>query len=756
MYARSWYYRNHATARVQLLCSAPSGTGRFALRPGTTQPVTRGPTRPIGELFCCHSTAIRAITIFDRTAASARVCTTAARDVPSRSYCSGKKIVDARRCSCISSGRRTFSASTTREKDTAPGKQDAGGEPAAPAEADVGENAPNEQGVATSKQDSAPAAALSAENTSGASNPSTRNKENAAGPPKASAENPLSTSKAVPATSVAPKRQKSTRIPAAPPKNKRPYPRPPTSLVSYLQSFNRKPIQANMFQSLGLVEFSSREIRERFDELDADDDGYLTEPEIRELVKRLQKTSKKTQEEDHRLTQRILDVFRVSTDSTENGQPRISRDQWTKTILRLAEKVDHRVYPIAFSCFMTGATLGILTPVIPFLAEKLALSKAQFGIYIASFAMTKIVANIPAAFLVERYGRKPFFVVPTGIVGVAFGSLAFATSFEQMCLSRMLVGGCVAALTSSASMSMMDLGTKLNMTRTIAPVGVAFNAGIAMGPALGGLLVSRIGMEPTFLAVGSTFMVLMVANQVLIVETAPKLLGGSMKDAMREAVSHWRTLWQDNARLKDLLVLSGAFWISSAGGHATVLPLVLIGPQFGLDVGQTGLVFAGMAGIQVLSGPPIAFLCDTVGKEKVLVGGTLAMGAAMALLPFLHHGLDSSAVAIFALWGLGSAAYGAAPNSLVSDMVSPVQRGQALSMLRTSNDLGYLLGASLTGYFAEQLSPESALISLSAILFGNTLLYHRAQVQKGGYRLPNVTFNEKMNKMKARLLRRFF
>eukprot|EP00392_Amoebophrya_sp_AT5.2_P002869 g2874.t1 len=272
-------------------------------------------------------------------------------------------------------------------------------------------------------------------------------------------------------------------------------------VVEYLQSFNQKPLQANWFQSLGLAEFSSRELKERFDELDVDEDGYLSEKDLKDLVAKYhakwypprqsamggnvsrlnltEKERRKMEEREERrrlrMERRILEMFRSvgvgsrETDSggyslhqngngtststgnasgTTTGTPtrsklesspsttsappllgsmgstekkqenerqrefRISREQWVRTMRALAEKVDHRIYPIAVSCFMTGATLGILTPVIPFLSEKLQLTKAQFGLYVASFAATKIFANIPAAFLVERYGRKPFFVFP--------------------------------------------------------------------------------------------------------------------------------------------------------------------------------------------------------------------------------------------------------------------------------------------------------------------------------------------------------
>lgn len=172
--------------------------------------------------------------------------------------------------------------------------------------------------------------------------------------------------------------------------------------------------------------------------------------------------------------------------------------------------------------------------------------------------MTKLLGNIPAGFIVERYGRKPFFTLPMGLVGLTYCSLAFVSSFEELCATRLVQGICVAALTSSATMSVMDVGTKLNMTRTIAPVGMAFNAGITIGPAMGGFLVSSVGMNNTFLLVGGSFLALMCVNQVIITETAPKLLGGTLGEAVRDSIAHWKPLIK-NVALKDLLVLNGAW-----------------------------------------------------------------------------------------------------------------------------------------------------------------------------------------------------
>lgn len=67
---------------------------------------------------------------------------------------------------------------------------------------------------------------------------------------------------------------------------------------------------------------------------------------------------------------RLFNAERIDPDpddpESKGGERRISKRSFTQITLKLAEKIDNRVYPIAISCLMTGTTLGILTPVIPF------------------------------------------------------------------------------------------------------------------------------------------------------------------------------------------------------------------------------------------------------------------------------------------------------------------------------------------------------------------------------------------------------
>ena len=66
---------------------------------------------------------------------------------------------------------------------------------------------------------------------------------------------------------------------------------------------------------------------------------------------------------------------------------------------------------------------AVLTPLLPYYAEHLHLSKAQAGVLSAFYAFGTIVFSVPAGFLVGRIGARSTVVV--GIVLLAASSLAF-------------------------------------------------------------------------------------------------------------------------------------------------------------------------------------------------------------------------------------------------------------------------------------------------------------------------------------------
>jgi len=137
-------------------------------------------------------------------------------------------------------------------------------------------------------------------------------------------------------------------------------------------------------------------------------------------------------------------------------------------------------------------------------------------------------------------------------------------------------------------MAVADISTPLNRARMMAPMTTAFSAGTVLGPAVGGVLCSALGVAPTFGVVGALFGANALATRLLTSETMPAHMrgggggtaggggggsgggggggaaeggdGGSVFAGFAATATKWRPLLAD-AELRPLLLLNGAYWI---------------------------------------------------------------------------------------------------------------------------------------------------------------------------------------------------
>ena len=68
---------------------------------------------------------------------------------------------------------------------------------------------------------------------------------------------------------------------------------------------------------------------------------------------------------------------------------------------------------------------------------------------------------------------------------------------------------------------MADISTSLNRTRTLAPVTASFQAGTALGPALGGIAVTTLGVGPCYNICGGLLVALAGLNHIFLQPALP-------------------------------------------------------------------------------------------------------------------------------------------------------------------------------------------------------------------------------------------
>ena len=429
--------------------------------------------------------------------------------------------------------------------------------------------------------------------------------------------------------------------------------------------------------------------------------------------------------------------------------------EFSALVRKEAEALDIRVWPIALSFAATGLSIGVIIPILPILVHEINLPNSIFGVAVASFGLGKLIGNVPTAQWVEQHGRKPVMVGGMMVCAAGLGSLGFALVPELgapwLIGCRLVTGLGVAAFTSGAFMYMSDISTSLNRTRTMAPVMSSFQAGTAVGPALGGFAVAQLGIMTSYVTVGTTIAALAVVNQIFLTESqapAParqaaaaatsgdaaatkaeeqeqeqeqeqevarqqKLQGSSFSLAFRE----WRRLVRDR-RIRDTVLLNLAYWVALSGTQFTMLPLFMVSEPLLLDAGHLGIFFSSLSAVSVAVAQPAAAVADKYGKVPSMLAGTSLLTMAFASIPFAStfEGLMLAGAPL----ALGGTILSSVPTAHMSDLTSNEDRAQALALLRTAGDVGLLTGAMGSGLLSEVYGMGHTMQG-NAVLLGSAL-----------------------------------
>ena len=318
---------------------------------------------------------------------------------------------------------------------------------------------------------------------------------------------------------------------------------------------------------------------------------------------------------------------------------------------------------------------------------------------------------------------------------------------------RFITGVGVSIFTTGAFMIINDISTSLNRTRSMAPIMTGFQAGIALGPAVGGVAIQSLGIPFTYVSCGVLFTAVAIANHFLMQETMrPKPTSPSPSPVVAmtstttsisteattarsttatavvtpdhpftTTLKSWVYLGKTNQRLRRICELNLYYWFALSGVQMTILPLYMVSPTFALTPMQIGTTFALMSVCSILSSQPSAHIADAVlGKIPSIIAGGGLVATSFCLLPFASTYTELLVVLI--PLSVGSTILQSVPSAYVADITSVSDRANSLSLFRTTGDVGLLFGASISGVVASMYGftpaiETNAIIILTAVLY---------------------------------------
>jgi len=345
---------------------------------------------------------------------------------------------------------------------------------------------------------------------------------------------------------------------------------------------------------------------------------------------------------------------------------------------------------IFLTIFIDLVGFGMLIPIIPFYAEKLAMDPAAkgelMGMLMGGYSLFQFACAPLWGRLSDRVGRRP--VLITSLCGIACAYVlgGLATSFYFLLFTRILAGS-FAANIATAQAYIADVTTQEDRAKGMGLVGAAFGLGFAIGPAIGGLLVAFGFTIPFFV------MALLSATAA---GTAYFFLPESLPPEARGEVQPSRLLNLDKVRMAwnhpPVVLLIFVFFLVTFSFSNLEVSLGYFS-QFRLGIGAVDFsyifAYVGVVGA-IVQGGLIGVFVRRFREILTLFVGLLALSLGLFLVTEMHSIPQLLVVLIPVAFGVGLA--NPTLLGMISRLIPASDQGAIAGMTQSASSMARILG----------------------------------------------------------------
>jgi MFS family permease len=372
---------------------------------------------------------------------------------------------------------------------------------------------------------------------------------------------------------------------------------------------------------------------------------------------------------------------------------------------------------------LVGGMLGQERTVLPLLATDVfgVASYTAALTYILAFGLAKAATNYVAGAWSERYGRKPVLVAGWLIALPVPLLLIWAQQWWLVVAANVLLGISQGLTWSTTVIMKIDLvgperrGLALGFNESSGYLAVA---GTAL---LTGYIAAQSGLRPEPFLIGLAYAGLGLGLSTLAVRETRHHADheASLRPAGRELTPR-EVFVQTSVREPAMSSASQAGLVNNLNdGLAWGLFPVLF-TTAGLSLTQTGALVAMYPAVWGLGQLVTGGLSDRWGRKHLITAGMLIQAAALGGIAAVDT-FGGWAAAACAL-GVGTALVYPTLLAVIGDVAHPAWRARAVGVYRLWRDLGFAVGALLTGLLADVWGVRPAVWTVAAITAVSGLL----------------------------------
>lgn len=362
-----------------------------------------------------------------------------------------------------------------------------------------------------------------------------------------------------------------------------------------------------------------------------------------------------------------------------------------------------------------GGMVGLERSILPRIAdiEFHIAAKTAILSFIIVFGIVKAITNYYTGALANRFGRKKL-LVAGWIIGIPIPFiLMFAPSWSWIIAANVLLGINQGLTWSSTVVMKIDLVGEKQRGFAMGLNEFAGYIAVALIAFLTGWIASEYGIRPYpfYVGIGLVFLGLL-GSIFLIKDTKYHVVKETISNTIPRLKNiFWDTTWKN----KNLGSVTQAGLINNLNDGMVwgIFPILLA--SRGFTMGEIGIVTAIYPAVWGIGQLFTGRMADKFCKKDMLSVGMFLQAIALSFLVWANTMVDFVLLSFILGWGTAMVY----PTFLatVAENTNPRDRAKSIGIFRLWRDLGYAIGAILTGIIADLVSINASIIFIALLTF---------------------------------------
>lgn len=369
-----------------------------------------------------------------------------------------------------------------------------------------------------------------------------------------------------------------------------------------------------------------------------------------------------------------------------------------------------------------GGMVGLERSILPKLAEE------EFGLivhtailtFIVVFGTVKAISNYYAGAFANKIGRKNLL-----IIGWLFGIpvpfiLMFAPSWSWIIVANVFLGINQGLAWSSTVVMKIDLVGEKNRGFAMGINEFAGYLSIAIVALATGWIADNYGIRPYPFYLGIAFVFIGLLLSIFLIKDTRNFI---KQESISNKIPQLKNIFKEvTYKHKNISSVTQAGLVNNLNDGMIwgILPILLFSKGF--DLGQIGIVVATYPAVWGISQLFTGGMGDKLNKQNLMtVGMTLQ---ALAIIPMVWADSMLQFIILTAILGWGTAMVYPTFMATIADLTNPLDRAKGIGIFRFWRDLGYAVGAILTGVISDLFNIETAIALIAGLTLISAMIVH--------------------------------